>query len=294
MSAKTVFISYRRNPVGKAFAGRLFDSLKHHGYDAFLDSENIGSGNWKDQILNEVNKRGHFIIVLTPNALIDCSNPDDMVRSEFEAAIKSDRNIVPIKEETESFDDYKSNCPIEMLSLFDKQGMEIRHDNFQIGIDELIRKFIPPHKAKEVIISASAISSTEKVSHINTLLKYLRRTFVPFIDNLLTFFIIAMFSFILYNMVKNNSYDYVSMVPVSFSLKLFWNSLSLPKENRMIIQLVILGALALILIVFYQIGKMKSREDADQTNSITGILTMAFGAGLGYGISYGMLFRQKK
>ncbi len=37
MSGKTVFLSYRRDAAGKAFARLIEQALTHRGYDVFLD-----------------------------------------------------------------------------------------------------------------------------------------------------------------------------------------------------------------------------------------------------------------
>ncbi|MGH8490401.1 MAG: TIR domain-containing protein, partial [Gammaproteobacteria bacterium] len=50
MSEKTVFISYRRDATGKAFARSIKQELKHHGYDVFLDVDCIDAGQWEEQI----------------------------------------------------------------------------------------------------------------------------------------------------------------------------------------------------------------------------------------------------
>jgi hypothetical protein len=51
MSAKTVFLSYRRDFAGKAYARLLKQALTHHGYDVFLDVDHIDAGEWAKQIL---------------------------------------------------------------------------------------------------------------------------------------------------------------------------------------------------------------------------------------------------
>src|SRR5262249_4066043 len=40
--------------------------------------------------------RAHFLILLTPTALERCSDPKDWMRREIEAALDSQRNIVPL------------------------------------------------------------------------------------------------------------------------------------------------------------------------------------------------------
>ena len=54
MSEKTVFISYRRDATGKAFARNVHRELTQRGYDVFLDVESLEPGKWATQILTQV------------------------------------------------------------------------------------------------------------------------------------------------------------------------------------------------------------------------------------------------
>lgn len=47
MSAKTVFISYRRDSTGKLFARLLAEELTRHGFDVFLDVDSLDAGKWE-------------------------------------------------------------------------------------------------------------------------------------------------------------------------------------------------------------------------------------------------------
>src|SRR5262249_27587602 len=47
-------------------------------------------------ILENIRARAHFLVLLTPTALERCGNPKDWMRREIEAAIDSQRNIVPL------------------------------------------------------------------------------------------------------------------------------------------------------------------------------------------------------
>jgi len=150
MSAKTVFISYRRDPVGKAFARQLKQELTRHGYDVFFDVDSIDSGKWASQILTEVPVRAHFLLLLTPGALDRCVEKDDWMRREFEVAVQSGRNIVPICEESVDLSKLRKDCPEPMKGLFDFQIATVRQDGFENDIEELIARYIPPHKARKI------------------------------------------------------------------------------------------------------------------------------------------------
>ena len=91
---KTVFICYRRTNAFGALA--IFQNLIQHGYDVFFDYLGIASGDFERIILENIRARAHFLGLLTPSALERCSDPDDWLRREIEAALDSQRNIVPL------------------------------------------------------------------------------------------------------------------------------------------------------------------------------------------------------
>jgi tetratricopeptide (TPR) repeat protein len=91
---KTVFISYRRTNASWALA--VFKDLTQHGYDVFLDFNGIASGDFERVILENINARAHFLVLLTPSALDRCGDSTDLFRREIETALESQRNIVPL------------------------------------------------------------------------------------------------------------------------------------------------------------------------------------------------------
>jgi tetratricopeptide (TPR) repeat protein len=147
MSTKTVFISYRRDTAGKWFARTIKDALTHHGYDVFLDVDSIDAGEWAAQILTQVPKRAHFLLLLTPGALDRCAQEDDWVRKEFLSAVTSKRNIVPVREESVVLSELRKTCPDCMQGLFNYQTTTVEQSRFAQDIETLITRYIPPHKA---------------------------------------------------------------------------------------------------------------------------------------------------
>jgi hypothetical protein len=91
---KTVFVSYRR--ADEPWALAIFLDLKQHGYDVFIDYDGIASGDFEAVILENIKARAHFLVLLTPTALEGCGDPNDWMRREIEAALYSQRNIVPL------------------------------------------------------------------------------------------------------------------------------------------------------------------------------------------------------
>jgi hypothetical protein len=91
---KTVFLSYRRTNI--AWALSIFQNLTQHGYDVFFDFTGIASGDFERIILESIQARAHFLVLLTPSALERCGEPSDWLRREIETAFATRRNIVPI------------------------------------------------------------------------------------------------------------------------------------------------------------------------------------------------------
>ncbi len=92
---KTVFISYRRK-VAAYHARAIFQDLRANGYDVFMDVENIDSGQFDQIILNQIEARAHFLMILTPGSVERCAEPSDWLRREIEYAMDKQRNIVPL------------------------------------------------------------------------------------------------------------------------------------------------------------------------------------------------------
>ena len=168
MSEKTVFISYRRDATGKAFARSIKQELKHHGYDVFLDVDCIDAGEWARQILTEVPKRAHFLLLLTPGALDRCAQETDWVQREFLLALERRRNIVPVREESVDPAAMRAAAPEAVKAIFDFQIHTIRHGTFERDVEELTTRYIPPHKAPKEDIPKSPAFQAD----ISRIIKY--------------------------------------------------------------------------------------------------------------------------
>ncbi len=80
----------------ESLARLVRDDLKNHGFDAFMDFENLDSGEYERRILSEIEARRHFIVVLEPGSLDRISRDGDWLRREIAHALACDRNIVPV------------------------------------------------------------------------------------------------------------------------------------------------------------------------------------------------------
>jgi tetratricopeptide (TPR) repeat protein len=138
---KTVFISYRRRNI--YMARSIYDNLTHHGYDVFFDYESIASGDFSQNILQSIESRAHFLLILTPSALERCSQPNDWLRREIEHAIKFKRNIVPLTFEGFVFSEMWQYLPehiAEPLSMYN--ALQIPADYFDEAMGRLREKFL--------------------------------------------------------------------------------------------------------------------------------------------------------
>lgn len=90
-----VFISYRREG-GDISAKLICESLKNRGFTVFYDFDSLSGGYFDERILDAIRGCNDFVLVLPPNSLDRCVNPDDWVRQEIACAMKYKKNIVPV------------------------------------------------------------------------------------------------------------------------------------------------------------------------------------------------------
>ena len=139
---KTVFISYRRTNFYTALA--VYQDLTAHGYDVFFDYQSIDSGNFSKAILENIEARAHFVLVLSSSALERCSEPKDWLRLEIETAMDLKRNIVPLM--MEGFD-FGNPLTVQALSgklatLNTYNGLRLYSEYFFDGMEKLRTRFL--------------------------------------------------------------------------------------------------------------------------------------------------------
>ena len=139
---KTVFISYRRTNAPWALA--LYHALTPRGFDVFMDYMGLASGDFEQAILENVQARAHFIVVLTPSSLERCHETGDWFRREIETAIDSRRNIIPVM-----LDNFDFGAPAvskqltgQLASLEGYNGLTMPADYFDAALDKLCEKFL--------------------------------------------------------------------------------------------------------------------------------------------------------
>jgi tetratricopeptide (TPR) repeat protein len=139
---KTVFISYRHTNAFGALA--IFQNLKQHDYDTFLDYTGIASGDFAKVILQNIRSRAHFVVLLTPSALERTDEPGDWLRREIETALDSKRNIIPLMLEgfdfsTPSIAKYLTG---NLALLKQYNGLPVPAHYFDAAMKELRDKFL--------------------------------------------------------------------------------------------------------------------------------------------------------
>jgi TIR domain-containing protein len=80
MARPKIFVSH--SSLDTAFASKLVTDLKAAGADAWMDTNDLGAGNFQQGISEALANCEWFLLVLTPNALVS-----DWVRMEVDAAI---------------------------------------------------------------------------------------------------------------------------------------------------------------------------------------------------------------
>ncbi|MEQ8674595.1 MAG: tetratricopeptide repeat protein [Aggregatilineales bacterium] len=118
---KTVFISYRRTNLFTARA--IYENLMRHHYNVFFDFESINAGDFEQTLLQSIESRAHFILILTPSALARCKNPSDWLRREIEHAITHQRNIIPLTFEGFVLDDIHAYLPAHLAEPLSRYNM---------------------------------------------------------------------------------------------------------------------------------------------------------------------------
>lgn len=140
--SQSVFISYRRDDLYTALL--VYKNLREHGYEVFLDMENLDSGTYAPVLLNQIAARAHFVLVLTPEALNRCSKPGDWVRREIEHAMDLKRNIVPLMFNGFNFRLAAEHLTGKLAHLPEYNGLEVPRSSqfFDFAMQLLREKYL--------------------------------------------------------------------------------------------------------------------------------------------------------
>ena len=134
-----IFISYRRvdsegRTSGRDIARTIKLELEKRGYKVFFDYSEIKDGDFEDIILPSVRSSSIFILVLSKDALVRCTNEGDWVRREIAIAIESGCQIIPVSPDN-AFNGWPSALPAELMPL-------TRIDISEVAMGKLFEKSI--------------------------------------------------------------------------------------------------------------------------------------------------------
>lgn len=110
------FISYRREDgaeLAQVIKTKIEDLAKNK--KIFLDVEELGRGQFDEELLKHIENSDNFIIILTARSLERCMTDGDWVRREIALAIKLRKNIIPVYKE--GFDFYNLKLPDDIRNL---------------------------------------------------------------------------------------------------------------------------------------------------------------------------------
>lgn len=122
-----VFISYRRKGAGAGVAGELQAKLENRGYKVFLDVDNIGSGDFPEQIDDAIRECNDFLLILSPGMLDRCVDEGDWVRHEIQLAEQCGKNIVGVSLPGFSMPEAET-LPLPLRDLPEKQVFLWSHE----------------------------------------------------------------------------------------------------------------------------------------------------------------------
>lgn len=152
----TIFISYRRQPAS-FIARAVFQDLRAHGYDVFLDVESINNGQFDSIILNQIAARAHFVLILTPGTLERCGEPGDWLRREIEEAMRLERNIIPLLVNQFEMSAAQPYLTGQLADLGRFNAVNVPHDYFEAAMDKLRTRFL----SQPVEVTLHAAPSTD-------------------------------------------------------------------------------------------------------------------------------------
>ncbi|MFQ9514725.1 MAG: toll/interleukin-1 receptor domain-containing protein [Eubacterium sp.] len=133
-----IFISYRRD--GGEFLGRMiYDRLIELGYKVFFDVESLRSGKFNEQLYEVIEKCDDFILLLSPNSLERCLEPEDWILKEVSYAITNKKNIIPVMMKKFVFPE---SIPLKISQIKDYEALSFSMEYWDAFIEKLHMHFL--------------------------------------------------------------------------------------------------------------------------------------------------------
>lgn len=135
-----IFISYKRKSL--PMADNLYYRLSTRGYSTFLDKEEMGRGDFNEQLLNYIENAKDVFVILEEGSLDACQRDNwekDWFCQEIAYALERKKNIIPIllggyQMPPEDF------FPDKLKELQLKQSPKFIYDFFDAYLDKLVEK----------------------------------------------------------------------------------------------------------------------------------------------------------
>jgi len=156
-----IFISYRRDG-GEGLAGRIADRLSSQGYCVFYDVESMRSGTFNTQLFEAIDKCQDVLLILPPNALDRCTNPDDWVRQEILYSISHNKNIIPVMMRNFTFPNV---LPPELAAIRYMEGVVASNEYFDAVMQKIVSMLISKQVHKKIVDEILYISKQNNWPH---------------------------------------------------------------------------------------------------------------------------------
>lgn len=132
-----------------------------------MDTQSLESGPFDTQLLKLIEQSCHFLVVLTPDTLDRCVEPDDWVRREIEHALDFKLNIVPVY--ANGFDINKQNLSGKLAELkrFNGTPPLFSPELFPSVMQDIRTRYLKSDKCRQVV--SGNLEPFEQYSQLNTL-----------------------------------------------------------------------------------------------------------------------------
>jgi hypothetical protein len=124
-------------------------------------NDGIASGNFGTVILENIGARAHFLVLLTPTALERCGDPKDWMRREIEAALDSQRNIVPLMLAGFDFGTPAIGTQLtgKLAALKEYNGLPIPKGYFSPAMERLRNRFL--NVPVDAVLHSASVSAQQ-------------------------------------------------------------------------------------------------------------------------------------
>ena len=133
-----IFISYRRDGGGD-LARLMKYTLTDRGFKVFLDVESLRAGRFNEALFERIAECTDVLVILPPNGLDRCIDPNDWVRLEVARALQLEKNVIPII--TRNFE-FPKTLPEDIESLQHMNGINASNEYFDAAIEKLISRLL--------------------------------------------------------------------------------------------------------------------------------------------------------